>query len=241
MPPSSPKTLALLGASGGLGRDILSHLAGQGARVFALGRNPQKLLGLTPQPAGALEVDLHKPEGWAKALADLPPLDGFVLASGQLDLVPLSAASPKAFEAVITANLTAPALFIRELLRHDKLKPGASLVLIGSIASKGAAGHAAYAASKAGLLGLTRTLALELAPKKIRVNTLSPGLVEAGMYDQLAASIGPEAIKAYAANYPLGIGKPSDISPVVAFLLSDQSRWITGHDLVVDGGATLGT
>jgi NAD(P)-dependent dehydrogenase (short-subunit alcohol dehydrogenase family) len=61
------------------------------------------------------------------------------------------------------------------------------------------------------------------------------------MYDQLAASLSPEALKAYEASYPLGIGRPSDISSAVAFLLSDQARWITGHDLVVDGGATLGT
>lgn len=234
-------TIALLGASGAIGRDIASHLAGQGAKVFALGRNPQKLQELTPRPTGIATVDLAQPDDWPLAVRALPQLDGLVVASGLLDFVPLAAASPKAFEAVISANLTAPALFIRELLRQDKLKPGASLVLIGSIASHGAAGHAAYAAAKAGLLGLARTLALELAPRRIRVNTVSPGLVEAGMYDQLAATLGPEAIKAYAATYPLGLGKPSDISPVVAFLLSDHSRWITGQDLVVDGGATLGT
>lgn len=240
MPSLSP-TFALLGATGGLGRDILAHLSGQGARVFALGRNTQKLLGLTPQPTGIATVDLDQPDAWPLAVRALPQLDGLVVASGRLDLVPLSASSPKTFESVITANLTAPAMFIRELLRQDKLKPGASLVLIGSIASQGAAGHAAYAASKAGLLGLSRTLALELAPRKIRVNTVSPGLVQAGMYDQLAATLGPEALQAYAAQYPLGLGKPSDISPAVAFLLSDNARWITGHDLVVDGGATLGT
>ena len=234
-------SLALLGATGALGRVLAKDLAGQGARVFALGRNPQKLLGLTPQPTGIAEVDLDKPDTWATAVRSLPLLDGFVLASGRLDLVPLSASSPKSFEAVISANLTAPALFIRELLRQDKLKPGSSLVLIGSIASHGAAGHAAYAASKAGLAGLARTLALELAPQKIRVNTVSPGLIEAGMYDQIAATLGPDALKAHAARYPLGIGKPSDISGPVAFLLSPAANWITGHDLIVDGGATLGT
>lgn len=234
-------SLALLGATGALGRVLAKDLSGQGARVFALGRNPQKLLGLTPQPAGTAVIDLTKPEGWAAELAKLPELDGFVLASGQLDLVPLAAASPRGFEQGIQSNFTAPAMLIRELLRLGKLKSGSSLVLIGSIASQGAAGHAAYAASKAALAGLSRTLALELAPRRIRVNTVSPGLIQAGMYDQIAATLDPEALKAHAARYPLGLGKPSDISGPVAFLLSPAANWITGHDLIVDGGVTLGT
>jgi NAD(P)-dependent dehydrogenase (short-subunit alcohol dehydrogenase family) len=233
-------SLALLGATGALGRVLAKDLAGQGARVFALGRNPHKLHGLTPQPAGTALIDLAKPEGWAAELAKLPELDGLVVASGQLDLVPLVAASPRSFEQSIQTNFTAPALFIRELLRLGKLKPGSSLVLIGSIASHGAAGHAAYSASKAALAALGRTLALELAPRRIRVNTVSPGLIQAGMYDQIAATLDPEVLAAHAASYPLGIGKPSDISGPVAFLLSPAANWITGHDLIVDGGVTAG-
>lgn len=234
------KSLALLGATGAIGRVLLADLAGQGARVFALGRNPQKLESLQPRPADSAVVDLTKPEAWAAELAKLPELDGFVLASGQLDLFPMSAVPPRTFEAGIHTNLVAPALLIRELLRLRKLRPGASVVLLGSIASKGAVGHAAYSASKAALVGLARTLALELAPSRIRVNVVSPGLVKAGMHEKLAASIDPEALKAYAASYPLGLGNPSDLSGPVSFLLSPASSWITGHDLVVDGGATAG-
>jgi len=234
-------SLALLGATGALGRVLAKDLAGQGARVFALGRNPQKLEALDPKPAGTVVIDLLMPDAWSAALAKLPELDGLVVASGQLDLVPLVAASPRSFEQNIQINFTAPALFIRELLRLGKLKSGSSLVLIGSIASHGAAGHAAYAASKAGLAGLARTLALELAPRRIRVNTVSPGLIAAGMYDQIAATLDSEVLAAHASRYPLGIGKPSDISGPVAFLLSPAANWITGHDLVVDGGVTLGT
>jgi NAD(P)-dependent dehydrogenase (short-subunit alcohol dehydrogenase family) len=142
---------------------------------------------------------------------------------------------------VIQINLIAPALLIRHLLRAAKIKDGASLVLISSIASHGSPGNAAYGASKSGLNGLMRTLALELAPRRIRVNSVSPGLVAAGMYEEVKKTMTPSELAAYEKTYPIGIGQPSDIAGPVAFLLSSGSNWITGHDLVADGGCTLGT
>ena len=235
----SGKTILTLGAAGGIGQGIQRHLHQLGAQ--ALASDLGGLEPLKPFATGLVPLDLLKPDSWEAALASLPPLDGLVVCSGKLDHAPLAEADPVMFAQVIQINLTAPALLIRHLLRAGKIKDGASLVLISSIASHGSPGNAAYGASKSGLNGLMRTLALELAPRRIRVNSVSPGLVAAGMYEEVKKTMTPSELAAYEKTYPIGIGQPSDIAGPVAFLLSSGSNWITGHDLVADGGCTLGT
>ena len=233
------KVVATLGSTGGIGRGIHARLRASGARALALGRDPAKLAALEPDAARRATVDLATPATWEASLAALPELDGLVVCSGKLDVLPLQASSPAAFAEVIDINLVAPALLIRHLLRARKIRDGASIVLISSIASQGSAGHAAYGASKAGLNGLMRTLAAELAPRKIRVNCVSPGLVNAGMYAQVKAMMSAAELAAYEKSYPLGVCTPDGIAGPVAFLLSSDSREMTGQDLVVDGGVTL--
>ena len=233
------KTLATLGATGGIGRGIHARLRAAGAKAIAVGRDPAKLAAVEPDAARRAVLDLATPTTWDAALAALPELDGFVLCSGKLDVLPLQASSPAAFAEVIDINLVAPALLLRHLLRARRIRDGASIVLISSIASQGSAGHAAYGASKAGLNGLMRTLAAELAPRRIRVNCVSPGLVRAGMYDQVRAMMTAEELAAYERTYPLGVCSAEGVAGPVAFLLGEDSREITGQDLVVDGGVSL--
>ncbi len=233
------KVVATLGATGGIGSAIHSRLRADSARALAVGRNPVKLAALEPSADRRVLLDLAAPPTWDAVINGLPELDGLVICSGKLDVLPLQASSPAAFAEVIDINLVAPALLIRHLLRARKIRDGASIVLISSIASQGSAGHAAYGASKAGLNGLMRTLAAELAPRKIRVNCVSPGLVSAGMYEQVKSTMSPAELAAYEASYPLGIVVPASIAGAVAFLLSPDALQITGQDLVVDGGVTL--
>lgn len=233
------KTVATLGATGGIGRGIHARLRAEGARALASGRDGAKLAALEPDAGRRVLLDLAAPATWDAALSALPELDGLVVCSGKLDILPLQASSPAAFAEVIDINLVAPALLIRHLLRARKIRDGASIVLISSIASQGSAGHAAYGASKAGLNGLMRTLAAELSPRKIRVNCVSPGLVNAGMYEQVKSTMPPEELRAYEASYPLGVVVPASIAGAVAFLLSPDALQITGQDLVVDGGVGL--
>ena len=234
----SGKILLTLGAAGGIGQGIQRHLHQLGARAFA--SDQSGLERVKDCSAGLIPLDLLKPDSWEAALAALPPLDGLVVCSGKLDHAPLASADPAAFAQVMQVNLVAPALLIRHLLRSGKIKDGASVVLISSIATHGSPGNAAYGASKAGLNGLMRTLALELAPRRIRVNSVSPGLVAAGMYEEVKKTMTPADLAAYEKTYPIGIGQPSDVAGPVTFLLSPASNWITGHDLVADGGSTIG-
>ena len=235
------KSIAVIGASGGIGSACGSAVAALGANVVASGRDRARLEvfgGLVPD-ARLVVLDLENLAMCKRELAGWPELDGLVVASGINAIKPLRAQSEEEFQRVMRVNFEAPAFLVRELLRLRKFRDGASLVFVGSIAGRvGAAGHVAYSASKAALAGMVRSLALEVASRKIRVNTISPGLVETEMAADLRRVLTPEQAMRYADSYPLGVGSPADVAGAVCFLLSPASRWITGTDLVVDGGNT---
>jgi NAD(P)-dependent dehydrogenase (short-subunit alcohol dehydrogenase family) len=234
------KRVAVLGATGALGSAILRHLYAGGSQAVAFGRSSEKLATLAEHAAESHILDLQKSDEWEALIGSLAPLDGLVIASGTLEVLPFSLLTTKKFAETLETNVIAPAGFLRSLLRAKKLNPGASIVFIGSISGiRGASGHAAYTASKSSLQGLVRTLALELAPRKIRVNLVSPGLVDEGMGADFRTRVTAEQFAAYVDAYPLGLGSADDVTGAVSFLLSSSARWITGHDLIVDGGATL--
>ncbi|RUA22557.1 MAG: short-chain dehydrogenase, partial [Actinobacteria bacterium] len=169
-------------------------------------------------------------------------VDETVAATGRLDLLvnnagiqpvePFDALTAAAWDEVLTVDLRATQVLTAAAatVMHE----GGAVVNIASIeAHQPAAGHAHYAAAKAGLVMATRAAALELGPSGIRINSVSPGLIDDGRL----AERWPEGVDRWLAAAPLGrLGTPEDVADAVAFLVSDQARWITGVDLVVDGG-----
>lgn len=117
---------------------------------------------------------------------------------------------------------------------------GASVVLMGSVAAlRGGSGTIAYAAAKGAMIAAAKSLALELAPKKVRVNVISPGVVRTPQSEAFLSGLSPEQRGTIEREHPLGLGLPEDVAGVAEFLLSEDARWITGTNLVVDGGLSL--
>lgn len=236
--------LLITGASSGIGREMAIALSGR-YRLILNGRDPERL--------EATRASCQSPEQqlcWARDLADVAALAnalpaflqqnaatvaGFVHCAAMLNVLPLRSITIAHAQEVMNTNTLAAMEITRLLMRknvnHKALR---SIVFISSIASQfGAKGFTAYCASKAALDGLMKALAVELGPE-VRVNSVLPGGVRTpmteSMFDDSATA------ERLTRDYPLGVGLPSDVTDAVAFLLSDQARWITGHQMVVDGG-----
>jgi NAD(P)-dependent dehydrogenase (short-subunit alcohol dehydrogenase family) len=153
---------------------------------------------------------------------------------------PLGSASAEALRAVLEINLVAGIELARGVSRRDVMEnDGGSILFVSSIAGLvGVPGRISYSASHGGISAAARSMAVELARKLIRVNTISPGLLDAGMAQEVRSQFTDTQIRDIVNTHPLGIGQCSDVARAAAFLLAPQSSWITGLDLVVDGGYT---
>jgi NAD(P)-dependent dehydrogenase (short-subunit alcohol dehydrogenase family) len=241
------------GAAQGIGRSIAEDLRARGAHLVLVDRNTTALTetadSIRASQGAAVDfvvADLSDPaaiESLAKDVAALASqVDVLVNNAGiEFDL-PLSQVTASIFDSVIAVNLRAP-LLMSQALAPLFPSSGGAIVNISSVHASHAFPNAIpYACSKAGLVALTRNLALELAPRGIRVNAVCPGYIDTAMWDEWLCSV-PDAEAVAAATtalHPLGRrGLPSDVASAVAYLAGPQSAWITGTHLVVDGGLTI--
>jgi len=241
------------GAAQGIGRAIAEHLHARGARLVLVDRNATALVetasAIRATRASAVDplvADLSDPaaiESLANDVATLAPrVDVLVNNAGiELDL-PFSEVTAPVFDRIIAVNLRAP-LLLTQALAPLFPPSGGAIVNISSIHASHAFPNAIpYACSKAGLVALTRNLALELAPRNIRVNAICPGYIDTAMWDEWLRSL-PDAAAVAAATtalHPLGRrGLPSDVASAVAYMAGPQAAWITGTHLVIDGGLTI--
>jgi len=239
------RRILVTGGSSGIGQGTAIRLSELGAEVIVTGRDPQRLEETRRKLAGnghsTQEFDLTRVEeipAWMeKIAAHAGPLDGVVHSAGVSINIPLRVLSVKALRETTTINLDAAIMLVRGFRRKSVCREGGSVVFISSVAAfHGLAGLAAYSASKGGLLSVTKTLAIELAAERMRVNCVVPGLVETPMYHAYRGLAGEEKVGREEALHPLGLGQPLDVANLIAFLLSDAARWITGESIAVDGG-----
>lgn len=239
------KTILITGASSGIGREMAIVLSRKGANVIITGRNEDRLndtfrcLESNGQEHKQIIADLDKDEQIEQLVANCPSLDGLVCCAGINDKAPIKHITREKLDKMYGANVYGPMLLVKELIKKKRINNAASIAFISSISSIYATvSNAMYASSKGAINSLVKVLALELAPKKIRVNAIMPGMVKTNMIN--AYGLSDEEMEAVIKGYPLGrLGEPEDIANAAVFFLSDNSSWITGANLVVDGGVTL--
>lgn len=243
----SGKNILITGASSGIGRQCAIDCSKAGATIVLMGRNADRLNETFQLLA---QGNHHKVQTDLNDLGSIKPtmesiieqvgaLDGFVHCAGIEKTLPIGSIKPAVFEEIYRVNALSAFEIIRYLSRKSNFNPAGSIVLISSITSVvGRPGVTAYSASKGAVVSAVKTLALEFAKKKTRVNAISPGTVLTPLMENYLSHISAEERAKRESGFPLGLGEPSDISTVVVFLLSDASRWITGQNLIVDGGYT---
>ena len=237
------KTILVTGASSGIGQATAVECAQMGAEVVITGRDTERLQAtadLVGTPKALIAADLTNQEDVERLVAALPLLDGAVLCAGNSTTLPLQFGSREKFDEMFNVNFFAPVELLRLMYKKKVLQKGASVVLIASIGGTHSfmPGNGVYGASKAALNSLMKYAAREYASRKIRVNSICPGMVDTPLIHR--GTITEEQLVEDAKRYPLGrYGKPDDIANGAVYLLSDASSWLTGHELVIDGGFSI--
>ena len=237
----------ITGASSGIGRETSIRLSAS-CKLILHGRDAARLeetrrLCNNPERHVFWNLELREVDQIEDSLTRLLELnqlavERFVHCAGTLRLLPLRSVELAMVREIMDVNFSSAVEIVRLLIRkkiNEKHLRG--IVFVSSTASQfGARGFNLYCASKGALDAFMRALAVELAPG-VRVNSVLPGAVRTGMTEGMFND--PETLTRFQADYPLGVGEPSDIASAVEFLLSDKARWITGQQLVVDGGRTV--
>ena len=235
------KRVLVTGASSGIGRQIAISFSKMGADLVATGRNVDRLsetmAALAPGNHVAIPADIVD-DAERLALADQAGLlNGLVHCAGTSVLAPIRLASQKHLRDLFILNYESPMLLTQRLLYRKAIQNSGSILFIASIAAHiGVPGVGAYSGTKAALLATVRCLAMELIKQKIRVNCLSPSLVDSPLLELMSKNV---SLEEKSRDHPLGLGTPEDVANAAIYFVSDASRWVTGTTLIMDGGLTI--
>ena len=236
------KKILVTGASSGIGKCIAVECSKMGASVIITGRNKVRLQETYIQLNGSdhfqITSDLTNRESFNELCQELPQLDGVVMCAGVPCSTPVKHNSDSFMRELFEINTFANFNLSKYLVGKNKINKKGSVVFISSVAAnRPYKGNSIYSASKAAINSFAKVLALEVGFKKeIRVNCISPGIIPVKTND---SAFSDEDLSMQNEKMPLGFGKPDSIANGCIFLLSDASEWITGIDLVIDGGQSL--
>lgn len=243
----SNKRILITGASSGIGKSTAILFSDLGAELIITGRNKDNLSDTynhlnKSKNHKMILADLSSITSIKELINEILPIDGFVHCCGKVMPVPVKFIKEEHLYDVMSVNFFSAVNVVSELLKQKKINNNGSIAFISSISTSYAYfGGASYISSKSALEGYSKTLALELIPKKIRVNVLQPALVKTAIFDStLEAAVDDVEMKKLISKYPFGIGEPEDVAQALAYFISDASKWVTGSTLKMDGGLTLG-
>jgi len=242
-----PKWIVVTGASSGIGRATSRYLLQEGYQVILSSRREEMLwetvngFPFSPRDFRVLPWDFSKLDllhAFARRVKEeVGEISGLVHCAGLQKTIPLSMSSVPRLMEVFSLNTFAAILLVDLFSQKGFFLPGCSFVLLSSLAARRASeGQSLYAASKGALESFALSASLELAKKGIRINTVVPGLLETPMVVGFLEKLSEVQRERLLHSYSLGIGQPEDIAPLIEFLISSRSKWITGRNYPIDGG-----
>ncbi|GHT15900.1 3-oxoacyl-ACP reductase [Bacteroidia bacterium] len=238
------KTVLVTGASSGIGRTVAIECSKMGATVVLTARNEERLQQTLSQLEGdghaIIVADLTDKNDRLRLVEQSPKLDGLVHCAGIVKTLMFQFVDAESLSEVMNVNFASPTLLSALLVENKKIAKNSSIVFISSVSGVVCVwgGNSMYSASKGAVNGMMKNMALDLASKGIRVNSVNPAMVETSIFE--GGLIGAEQIEEDKKRYPLKrYGKPEEVAYAVIYLLSDAAKWITGSSLVIDGGYTL--
>jgi NAD(P)-dependent dehydrogenase (short-subunit alcohol dehydrogenase family) len=243
------KTVLITGASSGIGRQCAIDCSKMGAKVVLVARNEERLNATLSKMDGeghlVVAQDLTNfdivPETVKQIVEKVGPLNGVLHCAGISNTEPLKLYGVERLEEFFRANVFGAVMLTKEICKLKNCnKDGTSIVFFASVAAiVGESCKSAYSMTKGALISTTRSLAVEYSKKKIRVNSVSPGVIETPINANQNYMKDPVLRAQFEAKHLLGLGQTTDISNACIYLLSDASRWVTGQNLIVDGGYTV--
>lgn len=239
------KLIVITGASSGIGKATAILCSQMGARIVLIARNREKLQDvygeLTGEGHSVVSFDVTDLAGITDVVKNIVSasgkISGFVHSAGTRKTLPLRINKPEKILQILAVNFTAAFEFVRIISKKAFSEDSSSFVMISSIMGVvGEVGLSSYCASKGALISGSKAIALELVARKLRINCISPAMVQTEMLTREFAALSKESIESIESSHPLGFGTPEDIAYSAVFLLSSASKWITGTNLIVDGG-----
>lgn len=242
------KIYLVTGVTSGIGKDIATNLLALEAKVVGIGRDESKvddlIKGDNKENFIFVSFDLTILDAIENLLCEfvdnIGRFDGFIHCAGKEETIPLSVYKADKIRMIFETNVFSGIEILRVFSKKKISNENASIVFFSSVMGElGQPGKVGYCATKAAVLGIVKASSLELAKRRIRVNAISPGVVKTPMTQHLFSQLSDEGITLIEGMHPLGLGNVNDITPAVLFLLSDQSKWITGQNIKIDGGYSI--
>lgn len=239
------KTILVTGASSGIGRAIAVECSKMGAKLLITARNEQRLKETMSMLNGEnhqyIVADLTNDDDLQRLIDIIPVVEGLVNCAGVIHTLPFQFVDRDKLEKIMNINFMASTLLSAGIVKRKKIKNGGSIVFLSSASGKyiAAPANSMYTASKGAIDGMAKAMAVDLAYKKIRVNTINPGMIQTDIMS--GGSITNEQLEENALKmYPLKrYGRPEEVAYIAVYLLSDASEWMTGSNILIDGGLSL--